>query len=253
MTMSTNRIEHPEIVDRLSDFLNGDVSSDDHAEIEGHLSACGACRRVLEELRDVVDGAAALGPLDPPRDLWAGIAATIQAPTPVAREDAKVIALPTAVEGSALHDEPREVDIGPTRYTFSTPQLAAASIVLIAASSVATWVAGPGLGGGAPLPAAVAPAGAVTMASDAAAPPAELADELALLEQTLDEARTALDPNTVRVLERNLAVIEQAIQDSRLALEQDPGNEFLAAHLERVYERKVEYLREAARVAEWSD
>ena len=56
-----------------------------------------------------------------------------------------------------------------------------------------------------------------------------------------------------RVLERNLAVIEQAIEDSRLALEQDPGNEFLAAHLERVYERKVEYLREAARVAEWSD
>ncbi|KPJ79232.1 MAG: hypothetical protein AMS19_11625, partial [Gemmatimonas sp. SG8_23] len=66
------------------------------------------------------------------------------------------------------------------------------------------------------------------------------------------EAREVLDPNTVRILERNLSVIEQAIEDSRQALAQDPENEFLAAHLERVYERKLSYLREAARVAEWS-
>lgn len=79
-----------------------------------------------------------------------------------------------------------------------------------------------------------------------------MADELAALEQTLDEARAVLDPNTVRVLERNLGVIEQAIEDSMLALQQDPGNDFLAAHLDRVYERKLTYLRDAARVAEWS-
>ena len=90
------------------------------------------------------------------------------------------------------------------------------------------------------------------MASDVTGPSSDIADELAALERTLEEARSVLDPNTVRVLERNLGVIEQAIEDSMLALQQDPGNEFLAAHLDRVYERKLTYLRDAARVAEWS-
>ena len=57
----------------------------------------------------------------------------------------------------------------------------------------------------------------------------------------------------MRVLDRNLGVIQQAIEDSRRALAQDPGNEFLASHLERVYQRKLEYLRDAAQVAEWAD
>ncbi len=54
------------------------------------------------------------------------------------------------------------------------------------------------------------------------------------------------------MLERNLAVIEQAIVDSHRALALDPQNEFLTKHLERVYERKIEYLRDAARVADWA-
>jgi len=85
-----------------------------------------------------------------------------------------------------------------------------------------------------------------------AAPVADLADEVAVLERTLAEARAVLDPNTIRILERNLAVIESAIDDSRRALAIDPENAFLANHLERVYERKLEYLREAVRVTEWT-
>ena len=37
MTMNTKRIEHPEIVDRLSDFLDGTLDEGTHAEIEAHL------------------------------------------------------------------------------------------------------------------------------------------------------------------------------------------------------------------------
>ena len=44
---------------------------------------------------------------------------------------------------------------------------------------------------------------------------------------------------------------EKAIEDSRRALELDPGNGFLTDHLERAYERKIEYLRDAARIVEW--
>jgi hypothetical protein len=83
-----------------------------------------------------------------------------------------------------------------------------------------------------------------------AEPPAELAQELAALERLMDSARGALDPNTIRVIERCLAVIEQAIADSREALALDPGNAFLAGHLERMYRRKLVYLRDAVRFAD---
>lgn len=249
--MSTNQREHHEITERLSDYVDGALSADEHGGVEEHLAGCGACRRVLEELRDVIERAGSLGPIEPPRDLWPGVAATIRAPAPTG-SPTKIIAFPGA---DARPAPPRQA--ARSGLTLSRGQLLAASVVLIAASSLATWVAGPGLGvrPSAEGPAAVAAerGGAASMASGAAvAPPADLADELAGLEGTLLEARDMLDPNTVRVLERNLGVIEGAIADSRNALAQDPGNEFLAEHLERVYQRKLTYLRDVVRVAEWS-
>lgn len=244
--MSTNDREHGEWTGRLSDYMDGGLPADEHRRVEEHLTGCGACRRVLEDLREVVRRAGALGTMEPPRDLWAGIAATIEAPQP-SGSPTKIIAFPGA-------DRVPVAASGRDRkgFTLSRGQLLAASVVLIAASSVATWTVGPGLGAG---PVAETPAestGAVTMAAEGAAPPEELAGELARLEETLREARRVLDPNTVRVLERNLGVIERAIEDSRNALAQDPGNEFLAEHLERVYERKLTYLRDVVRVAEWT-
>ncbi len=239
---------HREWTDRLSEYMAGELHAEDSRAVEEHLGECGPCRRVLEELRDVVMRAAALEDLQPSRDLWAGIAATIQAPV---RASAKVIALPTAARPTVTE----VADTPPGRWSriaFTPPQLAAASIVLIAISAGATWLAGPSLGAGAaPLSVAV-PSGAVSMVTQAAGPPEGLAEELSLLEESLVAARATLDPNTVRVLERNLSVIEMAIADSHRALAQDPGNGYLADHLERVYQRKLTYLRDAARVAEWA-
>ncbi len=255
--MNTKRDEHGEIVARLSDYMAGELEPEASAEIEVHLSECGGCRRALEELRAVVAAVGTLGALDPPRDLWPGIAATIDAPAPRARAETKVIEFPGAAAGRSVDEELSEAEArGVRRLVFTVPQLAAASVALVAASAFATWA----MSGGVAAPSTAGPDGSVSgavvfasTAADVGPPPAELADELAALEQTLAAARAELDPNTVRVLERSLAVIEQAIADSRLAIEQDPGNEFLAAHLERVYERKLLYLREAVRVAEWSD
>ena len=95
------------------------------------------------------------------------------------------------------------------------------------------------------MPAAVSPA------ATQEEPPPALADELAHLEATLTAARDRLDPTTVRILEKNLDVIDRAIQDSRKALATDPANPFLREHLDRAYQDKVDYLREAAGIAEW--
>lgn len=248
MTKRSN--DHREWTHRLSDFLDGYLDTGEHAAVEAHVAECGACRRVLEELREVKARAAALGPVEPSRDLWAGIAATIEAPPGVtASGGARVIALPTADHrGARLEETP-----APRRFSFSSGQLVAASIALIAASSVATWALGSTPGADTDGRTAASPTESVVAPASWIAPaPPDLADELASLERVLVEARANLDPNTVRILERNLGVIEQAIADSRGALAQDPGNDFLAQHLRRVYERKLEYLRDAARVAEWS-
>lgn len=244
--MSKNDTRHARWTDRFSDYLSGDLSSAEFLDVEAHLDGCGSCRATLAELRAVIDAAHGLRDLEPPRDLWGGIAATIGAPLPAApSDDTKVIALPTAVSAGRV-DSPRRRGV-----FFTTPQMLAASIALIAASALVTWSAGSGLGMSADGP-APANRGAVSMVSTEAAPPAGMADELEALEDVLAQLGSRLDPNTVRVLDRNLGVIQQAIEDSRRALAQDPGNEFLASHLERVYQRKLEYLRDAAQVAEWA-
>ena len=244
--MSKIEADHTKWSDRFSDYTSGDLDAGDHRLVEAHLDGCGACRTTLAELRAVISAANALGDLEPPRDLWEGIAATIEAPLPTGHSaDRKVIALPTATTSARRDDAPAR------GLFFTTSQLMAASIALIAVSALVTWSAGPGLGvraEGAP----PTTSGMVSMVSTEMAPPAGIATELEALEATLAEVSSSLDPNTVRVLERNLRVIQQAIEDSQRALAQDPGNDFLAEHLDRVYQRKLTYLRDAAQVAEWS-
>lgn len=235
---------HGEWTDRLSEYMDGGLAPDDHAEVEAHLAECGECRRVLEDLRAVAAQARELGPREPTRDLWAGIAATIEAPTPEsAPEGARVIQLPTgAGDPTGGQRSPRRT------FALTSPQLAAASVALIALSSWATWSLRPTPQAAATDAAVVE--GVIQPAASEAAPPPELARELAGLEAAVSEVRDVLDPNTVRILQRNLGIIEQAIADSQRALAQDPENEFLREHLQRVYQRKAEYLRDAARVAE---
>lgn len=237
---------HGEWTDRLSDYLAESLEGDDLTALERHLAECGECRGVLEDLRRVVSRAGGLGNVQPPRDLWPGIAAAIKAPVQALRDagNAKVIALPTAVVGERASGT-RE------RLAFTRTQLAAASVALIAVSALTTWWAGPGLGVRSEAPSLPQTPSAVTMAAAVAAPPKGLAAELSALEAALASASAQLDPNTVRVLQRNLGVIEQAIEDSRRALAVDPGNDFLTDHLDQVYERKLEYLRDAVRIVEW--
>lgn len=236
--------EHREWTNRLSAFLDGELEADEHTAVESHLAECGSCRRVLEELRQVRDRAAALGPVEPDRDLWAGIAATIEAPPAGRPVGARVIELPTAERQKRETVEA----VAPRRFSLSSRQLAAASVALIAASSLVTWALRPGPEVASAPPAATE--GVIAPVSQVAEPPEDLAGELASLEEAVTEARGALDPNTLRVLEHNLGIIEQAIADSQRALAQDPGNDFLTEHLRRAYQRKLEYLRDAARAAE---
>ncbi len=66
------------------------------------------------------------------------------------------------------------------------------------------------------------------------------------LEMVLEEGRDVLDPETVKVLQENLATIDQAIEQSREALYRDPGSLVLQRLLSENLRRKIDLLRHAA-------
>jgi hypothetical protein len=245
---------HLEWTDRFSEYLDDELEASDRAEVEAHLAQCGACRDVLAELRDVLVRANELAEVQPPRELWDGIASVIGAPARALAPsgDPNVLVLPSS--WGASDSAPAQSD----GFGVRRGRLAAAAAALVAISVSATWwVANARTGAGVALETAGVAVGAgggaegVVLPTAGGTPPADLASELATLEEVLEVARDALDPNTVRVLERNLGVIEQAIADSRQALELDPGNSFLTEHLERMYRRKLTYLQDVVRVVQW--
>ncbi|HUF76329.1 MAG TPA: zf-HC2 domain-containing protein [Longimicrobiales bacterium] len=246
---------HSEWTDRFSDYLAEELDEAGQADVEAHLAECGACRDVLAELRAVVARARQLGDVEPPRDLWSGIASAIDGPVrtwprPEHRHgDRSVIELPSARAAGA----PLAARGAPGGMGLGRAGLAAAAAGLVALSVGTTWwIAEARMGAAGAPETADTVTGEAVLAAAAGAPSADLASELATLEDVLEAARGTLDPNTVLVLERNLGVIEQAIADSREALALDPGNAFLSEHLERMYRRKLVYLQDAVRVAQWS-
>ncbi|NIP58235.1 MAG: hypothetical protein GWM92_08210 [Gemmatimonadetes bacterium] len=232
--------------DRLSEYLEGDLSGEERGRLEDHLRTCAGCARTLEELEAVVRRARTLEHRPPPRDLWPGIEAALGR-----ANDAEVAeTVPgrrSAGKGSGAGRRwawGRSVRI-------TLPQLAAAALAVMLISGGGAWVLarqGPIAGG----PGASAPEAVARTVGVGAGVPDRIAPELAELERALDAVRDDLDPATRRVLEKNLDLIDRAIADSRRALELDPANPFLERHLEGAYQRKLEYLRQAASVAEWS-
>ena len=224
-----NADRHQWTRERLSDYLDGALPQATSEEVGAHLAACDGCRAVHDDLRAVAQAARAMGPLEPPRDLWPGIAQGLRP-----REESRGGWAPSTPSSRA----PR-------------PLLAAAAVVLVAVSASLAWW---GRGALVVPPAATPPAPAVGVVRPAASAnvelPESMAAELQRLEAVVSGVRERLDPGTVEVLERNLLLIERAIEDSYRALAVDPENDFVRQHLERTYQRKIDFLRELSQLTE---
>ncbi|HEU4830175.1 MAG TPA: zf-HC2 domain-containing protein [Gemmatimonadales bacterium] len=223
--------------DRLSDYLDRELTAAEVAEADQHLMHCAECRDTLAELREVRARARQLAPALPDADLWPAIAAAIGSEAVVRRAD--VTPLRTR-----------------RRYAFSFPQLAAAGIALAAVSGTGVWLAS---GGGDRLPAVVRvetatpdaplPDGDVTVRTASLRATATYDAAIGDLEAVLESGRTQLDPATVEVLETNLALIDSAIAEAQRAIAGDPANAYLNSHLARTMQRKLDLLRRAATLA----
>ncbi|HVL66118.1 MAG TPA: zf-HC2 domain-containing protein [Vicinamibacterales bacterium] len=214
------------MTDRLSEYIDGELSAGEQVEMERHLAACAACREVADDLRELAARAPQLPASAPAADLWPAIAERI-----------------------AAEPRGRVVPFGrgaARRFMFTLPQLAAAGIALMVLTGSAVLY----------LTRSAAPARGerISVADQAAAgadvTPVSLADQsydsaIADLEEALEQGRARLDPETVRVLEQNLAAIDEAIAQCRQALEADPANAFLNSHLVSARQRKLALLRRA--------
>ncbi len=212
---------HAAIIERLSEYIDGELDPRAHAEIEQHVRSCPDCRTALAELEAVAARAAALVDASPDRDLWSGI-------------DARIGGRPGA---AAFDRRPRR------RFSFTLPQLAAASLALMVVSGGLVWLAR----SGDPRADFPSTSASTDIPDVTAASLTETHYEGAVedLERTLERGRAELDPETVRVLEQNLQSIDAAIEQCRRALEKDPANAFLNSRLADARQKKLALLRRA--------
>jgi anti-sigma factor RsiW len=212
-------------MERLSEYLDGELPATDRAALEAHLETCNDCAAMLDDLRRVVDRARLAKEYVPRRDLWPGIASRI----------------------GATHASSRRT--GRT-WSFSLPQLAAAAILLMTLSGGTVWLMRstslhPAAG---PIATTTAPAD-TPAAINASSASQSYAAAVADLERVLAGGRGQLDTTTVRVIEQNLAAIDRAIAQAQRALLADPANLYLNTHLAETMRRKLDLLRHAATLA----
>jgi anti-sigma factor RsiW len=248
------RDPHDPWMDRLSEYLDGDLAPAEAQRLEEHVAGCAACLRTLGELRAVVAAAGSLDHSEPAADLWPGIAAAIAAGLQGERAGGVLELRPRRV--------PEERRPGARRgYAFSMPQLAAAAVLLMSLSAGAAWwlagrepVNGPQTGTIVHVAGTASSSGRLVEAGapddpDAGSERAGIAaSDIAELERTLGVTREQLDPATVEVIERSLEAIDQAIATARAALDADPGNPHLGRQLDNAMRKKLDILRRANHV-----
>jgi putative zinc finger protein len=212
---------------RLSEYLDGDLTPGERAQLEAHLTSCPECAATLEELREVVERAGSLPPRPPAPDLWPGIESRLERHATVT---------PFQPQTRAAR-----------RLSFTVPQLVAAGLALMVMSGGGVWVLQHG-GRATDGPSVVAFAPGADPVVPASLADPRYDEAIADLEQALNAGRGDLDPGTIRVLEANLDAIDKAIDQSRRALAADPANVYLNNHLADARQRKLALLRRATAI-----
>ena len=225
---------HNEIVNQLSAYLDGELTVEERARVDGHVAHCAPCRAVLDDLKAIVVTAPYYEGQAPTRDLWAGIQKGISGAKEVPLSGRR-----STVDGRR----------------FSLGQLIAACLAFaaIAGGSVyaalrqgTTVIETPATVAVDPSPAERGPSPTITNASTRAGEVYDAA--VGDLERVLAEGRDQLDVKTLKVIEDNLRIIDRAIAEARSAIAADPANGYLRGQVAANMRRKLDILRQATDV-----
>ncbi len=229
--------------ERLSEYLDDELTPRERRALDVHLGTCQECRSVLADLRVVIGRAATMTNRPPEIDLWPAIRARL--------DDRSQ---PAASWRSWFGG-------GSPRFSLTVPQLSAAALALILVAAGATWVIrgrivpGNSVARNTAPPAGPSSAGPRVDAGEVVF--ANFADPqydaaVADLQKALENGRNQLDPRTIEVVEKNLKVIDQAIDQAREALRADPANAYLNSYVADARRRKLALLREATALVDRS-
>jgi hypothetical protein len=257
-------------MDRLMDYMEQETDDLTRLAMERHAVSCEECGPVLADLRKLRIDAANLPVMKPSRDLWSGIAERIETPvvaigaagsTRAARRAtvtrwSKVGLMAASLVAAASLGHLSGV-MRSSAQVAQLPQAADSHLVAMPPAVVPAEV--PLVAVSAPAPGATTAAREAGTATPAAARPrtpevqfalatltADYDREIARLRTLMNARRDQLDPATVAIIERNLAVIDTAIAESKAAIVRDPASRFLIESLNQSLQMKVELMRTAA-------
>jgi len=218
-----------EIRARLDDWAEGTLPAEARRDVAAHLATCAACAAEAQELKALLAAAAELPrEILPPRDLWAGIDARLDAPA---------------------NSSPRRPSAGLPRWA-----LVAAALALVVVTAAVSAILTRRYDEAMALKlrrAGEAPAAAGGLQTGSRPAGDEEARFLTASQELLDGLeRQNLAPETMAIVRRNLATIDAAIVELQVALERDPGNGELNRMLLATYQRKIDLLEQAARSAD---
>jgi len=212
---------------RLNDYVDGLLPEDEARAFEKELESNPELRKAEAQLRNLLADANRLAKdIQPERDLWRDIRARLQ-PKPM-----------------MVH--PRQA--APGRLFRLALPVAATVLVVVGGGLVVRHVATRG-----PFPAGVwerpgADLGLRLISAELRPIETEYRRTTASLREQLEASKEFLAPETVQVIDENLAIIDKAIEEIHAALKQDPGNQRLVHSLIATYDKEVELLEQAVRL-----
>jgi hypothetical protein len=233
----------------LNDYVDGILDEPSKSLIDKHMVKCSECAAQYRELRDLLDATAQLPrSVLPDPDVWDELRDSLNS-----RKD---VVLPTARNGQPAGFA-RHVTI--PRWQ-SRGFLAVAAVVLVLASSGLTALvlnrgdresqitrdSGPRAPDEAAAPSAMLP---TVLTAGFPATEGQYHRAIEELVQAVDAQRSRLKPETIRTVDRSLAVIDSAIAEARGALVADPGNATLIDLLSASYQRKLDLLRRTSELS----
>jgi len=230
MTNPEIRMSCEEFADQLASYLEHDLDDAARARLESHANRCPECGSLFADIRGLQAGAAKLPELAPSRDLWSGIAERIETP---------VVALNAS--GSM-----RSAQRSGGRWRAAWTGLAAAGLVAVTATVTYELTSRSA-------PNTIAPVAVVPIKTESLTTvpvvnrsiEQNYEPEIARLRAIVKKRSAQIDPATVAVLEKNLAVIDDAIAQCKEALRADPNSRFLIESLNDALDSKVQLLRKA--------
>jgi hypothetical protein len=206
----------------VNDYVDETLGPRERGEIDRHLGACAACRRLVKDLREIRDVAASLDPREPPARAWSRLERAIR-----------------LEQASDVTDRDHRGRL--TRYTW----LAAAAVVVLAAAVGLRYGFSPAAHPSRPSLDSTAPTDAArTVEAELRAAEEHYDKAIKGLEQVANAERSALDPLTAATLQKNLAVIDVAISESRAAVRAQPTSEPARDSLMEDFRAKVALLQD---------